>query len=98
MILVHPEAAAEARAARVRYAERDPAIGTRFQAEYDRVIDRIRDHPDRWPLYPHLAGNFRWCRFRRFPYAIIYERFPTVTHVLAVAADKRRPGYWATRK
>lgn len=59
---------------------------------------RVRDHPDRWPDYPHLAGNFRWCRFRRFPYAIIYELFPTVTHVLAVAADRRRPGYWAGRK
>ena len=98
MILVHPEAAAEARAARIRYAERDPTIGRRFQTEYDRAIDRIREHPDRWPQYPHLVGNFRWCRFRGFPYAIIYELFPTVTHVLAVAADRRRPGYWAARK
>lgn len=98
MILLHPAAAAEARAARVRYAERDPAIARRFLEEYDRAIARVQDHPDRWPDYPHLAGGFRWCRFRRFPYAIIYEAFPTVTHVLAVAADRRRPGYWAGRK
>ena len=47
---------------------------------------------------PARPGGFRWCRFRRFPYAMIYELFPTVTHVLAVAADRRRPGYWAGRK
>jgi toxin ParE1/3/4 len=98
LILIHPAAAAEARAARVRYAERDPAVARRFLDEYDRAIARVRDHPDRWPDYPHLASGFRWCRFRRFPYAIIYELFPTVTHVLAVAADRRRPGYWAGRK
>jgi plasmid stabilization system protein ParE len=98
LILIHPAAAAEARAARVWYAERDPAVARRFLDEYDRAVERIRDHPDRWPHYPHLACGFRWCRFRRFPYAIVYELFPTVTHVLAIAADRRRPGYWAGRK
>ena len=71
MILIHPEAAAEARGARRWYAERDPAVGGRFQAEYDRAIERVHDDPDRWPRYPHLPGNFYWWRFR-FPYAIIY--------------------------
>jgi hypothetical protein len=33
--------------------------GARFLEEYDRAIMRIRDHPDRWPDYPHLAGGFR---------------------------------------
>jgi hypothetical protein len=98
LILIHPAAAAEARAARLRYAERDPAVGRRFLAEYDRAIERVDQHPERWPLYPHLPGNFRWCRFRRFPCAVIYEVFPSVTHVLAIAADRRRPGYWAGRK
>jgi hypothetical protein len=83
LILVHPAAVAEAGAARVRYAERDPAVARRFLKEYDRAFARVRDHPDRWPHHLHLASGFRWCRLRRFPYAIIYEVFPTVTHVLA---------------
>lgn len=49
-------------------------------------------------MYPHLSGGFRWCRFQRFPYAIIYDVVAPDIHVLAVAADKRRPGYWARRK
>ena len=57
MIVIHPTAA-EARAARLRYAERDPAVARRFLAEYDRAVERIRDHPERWPLYPHVPGGF----------------------------------------
>jgi hypothetical protein len=98
LIFVHPAAVAEARAARLRYLDRDPAVATRFVAEYTRGIERIRAHPQRWPTYPHSTGDFRWCRFRRFPYALIYEVFPSVTHVLAVAADRRPPGYWLERK
>jgi hypothetical protein len=45
-----------------------------------------------------MPGGFRWYRFRRFPYGMIYELFPNVTHVLAVAADRRMPGCWADRK
>jgi hypothetical protein len=33
----------EARAARIRYAERDPAVGRRFMDEYDRAIELVRD-------------------------------------------------------
>jgi toxin ParE1/3/4 len=98
LIIVHPAAAAEARAARFRYSKHDPAVGRRFLSEYDRAIERVCDHPSRWPNYPHHPGDFRWFHFRRFPYSLIYEVFPSVTHVLAVAADRRRPGYWAARK
>jgi plasmid stabilization system protein ParE len=98
LILIHPAAAEEARDARLRYARQDLAVARRFLCEYDRALERVLDHPERWPIYPHLSGGFRWCRFRRFPCAIIYELVPPDTHVLAVAADKRRPGYWAWRK
>jgi hypothetical protein len=55
LIRIHP-AAAQARAARLRYAERDPTVARRFLAEYDRTLERIRDHPERWPLYPPGFG------------------------------------------
>lgn len=98
MILVHPEAVAEARRARRHYARLDPAVGRRFAVAYDDVIDRITQTPDRWPAYPHVSGHYRWCRFRRFPFAGIYEVFPQVVHVLAIAPDRAEPGYWLTRR
>jgi hypothetical protein len=97
-LVIHPAAAAEAQAARVHYAQIDKAVGARFLAEYDRAIERIREAPSRWPMYPHAVGEQRWCRFRRFPYSVIYELLPSATHVLAVAADRRRPGYWQGRR
>ncbi len=97
MIIIHPHAAVEAQAARAWYATRNHAIGMRFLAEYDRAINRIRDDPRRWPAYPYLAG-YRSFHFKRFPYAVIYEVLPEGTHVLAVAHDRRRPGYWRKRR
>jgi hypothetical protein len=96
LIIVHPQAAIEAQAARAWYAARNRAVGMRFLAEYDRAIDLIREKPRRWPQYPHVAGC-RWFHFKRFPYAVIYEVFPEGTHILAVAHDRRRPGYWRKR-
>jgi hypothetical protein len=98
LILIHPEAVVEARNARRRYARLDPVVGHRFAVAYDDVIDRIAQSPDRWPAYPHARGDYRWCRFHRFPFAGIYEVFPQVVHVLAIAADRREPGYWVARK
>lgn len=96
MIVIHPAAAAEAQAARAWYARRDTAVGERFLAEFDRAVEQVRDWPHRWPTHPHVPG-FRWFHFKRFPYAVIYEVLPDATHVLAVAADRRRPGYWLKR-
>ena len=74
MIIVHPQAAVEAQAARAWYAARNRAVGMRFLAEYDRAIDLIRENPGRWAPHPHVAG-YRWFHLKRFPYAVIYEVF-----------------------
>lgn len=97
MIIIHPQAAVEAQAARAWYAARNPAVGVRFLAEYDRAIQRISDNPGRWSAYPAVAG-YRWFHFKRFPYAVIYEVVSERVHVLAVAHDRRRPGYWRRRR
>jgi hypothetical protein len=97
VIIIHPAAAAEAQAARAWYAERSSAAGERFLAEYDRAIGRVGESPGRWPACPY-AAEFRWYHFRRFSYSVIYECLPEAVHVLAVAADRRRPGYWRRRK
>ena len=47
-IELHPQAVAEARAARQWYAERSTAAADAFMAELDFAIGRIRQQPDRW--------------------------------------------------
>lgn len=89
----HPEAAIEARAARLWYAVRALEAGARFREELKRALDRIRENPERWPRY--LQGTHR-IHFRRFPYSLVYRARDDV-QVIAIAHDRRRPGYWRTR-
>ncbi len=92
---VHPEAIAEAQAARRWYAERDPRAAEAFLTELDRAQAQVAATPDRWPA--HLHGTQRF-RLRRFPYLLVYHAIPDRIIVLAVAHAKRRPGYWKDRQ
>ena len=90
----HPDAIAEARAAREWYAKRSPAAADAFMAELDRAVDLILSTPQRWP--PYLHGTRRYP-LRRFPYSVVYREIAGVVRVVAVAHGRRRPGYWRNR-
>lgn len=90
----HPEAIAEARAAREWYARHDPVVGDAFMAELDRAVDLIIAGPAQWP--PHLHDTRRFL-LRRFPYSVVYRDTGRIVQVLAVAHARREPGYWRTR-
>ena len=86
-----PEAATEIR---------DALSASPKQAEFRTAIDdELRDIASGLKTHARIARpSIRQCIMIGFPYSIIYERFTTITHVLAVAADRRRPGYWSARK
>ena len=44
---------------------------------------------------PELGA--RRAAARRFPYSIAFMELATVVRILAVAHEKRRPGYWVGR-
>ncbi len=92
---IHPAAAREARAARRWYSERSPAVGARFLLDLRHAFAAVAEAPTRWP--PYLIDTRRYP-LHRFPYAVIYRVTPDgEARVLAVAHDRRRPGYWQTR-
>lgn len=43
------------------------------------------------------AAPIRRIQLRRFPYALVFIELPTRIRVVAVAHDRRRPGYWRDR-
>lgn len=93
-VRLHPEARAEIRAARKWYDERSPLTATAFAHAVDNAISRIVQAPDQYP--------FRYCRTRqfvlqRFPFNLFYFVIDSEIVVVAVAHQKRRPGYWAAR-
>ena len=90
----HPEAIAEARAAREWYAERSADVADAFMEEFDHAVNAILHAPRRWPVYAH--GTRRYL-LRRFPYSVIYREISGSLCVVAVAHGRRRPGYWKSR-
>ena len=90
----HPQAIAEARAARKWYATRSENAADAFVAELDRAVARIIESPSRWPA--HVHGTRRYL-LRRFPFSLVYRVTGSVITVVAVSHGKRRPGYWKTR-
>jgi toxin ParE1/3/4 len=90
----HPEAMAEAKAARDWYEARSLDAARAFLAELGAGMESIRAAPELYPPYLHRT---RCYLFHRFPYLIVYRAAPTTIQVLAVAHTRRRPGYWKSR-
>jgi plasmid stabilization system protein ParE len=60
-----------------------------------RLIARF---PEAWATYPKRRGVRRYV-MKRYPFVIVYRELELAQEirVLAVAATKRRPGYWRRR-
>ena len=91
---LHPEAVAEARAAREWYEERSAVAASRFVVELEHALERINDSPESWP--PYLHGTRRYL-LRHYPYQVVYRVAGDRVQVIAIAHARRRPGYWRYR-
>lgn len=98
-VRLEPEAKQELAAAAGWYEERRERLGLEFVAEVDAVFAAIARSPSRFPLYPRVAPELvvRRAAARRFPYSIAFIELATAVRVLAVAHERRRPGYWVGR-
>jgi toxin ParE1/3/4 len=98
-VRVEPEAKQELSAAAEWYEQQREGLGRELLAEVDAVFTEIARNPSRFPLYPRAASDLgvRRAAARRFPYSIAFIELATVVRVLAIAHEKRRPGYWVGR-
>ena len=91
---VHPEAIAEARAARQWYEARSAEAAAAFVAELDEAIERVEETPRIWP--PYLIGTRRYL-LRRFPFFVVFREADERVQIVAFAHARRKPGYWIGR-
>jgi plasmid stabilization system protein ParE len=70
-------------------------LGLAFVAEFERSVEVLRTHPELGARWRHES---RRMPLRRFPYSIIYLLQPDELRILAVAHQRRKPGYWSSRQ
>lgn len=93
------EAEAEYRAAGQWYEDRRVGLGLEFIDAVDATIDLIVRMPHAGAPVGRLppALLVRRAPVTRFPYHVVYLEVETTIRVLAVAHERRRPGYWKSR-
>ena len=89
-----PEAEAEFREAFLWYFERSPLAADAFRAEVFDKIDALAADADMWPTDDD-GVHFRLLS--RFPYTLHYDLEGSLATVLAIAHQRRLPGYWQSR-
>lgn len=94
--VIVPDALAELHDAAAFYtASANLDLGLAFLAEFEHGVNAILANPNVGSIF---RGARRRYLLRRFPYTIIYQVALDGLRVLAVAHQRRRPGYWAGRK
>lgn len=93
------EADAEYRLAGRWYEHRREDLGLEFFDAVDATIDRIVAMPHAGTRVPGLAPDLPVRRrgVTRFPYHVVYLETPPRIRVIAIAHDRRKPGYWTSR-
>ena len=77
------------------YERRRRGLGPRFVAVVQRVLSRIVEQPD---FYPIVYKDVREVLVRRFPFCIYYREEADQILVLAVFHTSRDPSIWQSRK
>jgi plasmid stabilization system protein ParE len=80
------------------YEAHRPGLGVDFLEALDDVVTRIAEMPRMGSPVPGVGDKaIRRLAVRRFPYHVIYLEVPDRLQILAIAHDRRRPGYWVGR-
>ena len=99
LVRFEDEADAEYREAGRWYDARQGGLGIGFFDEVDATIRRILDFPHIGARVPRVPSDLpvRQSAVTRFPYHVIYLEPDEALRILAIAHDRRRPGYWKDR-
>lgn len=74
-------------------------LGDAFAAAVTDAIEAVMDWPGMGaPVSERHAEVLRQIRVNRFPYHVGYVATDEELRVLAVAHERRQPGYWTARR
>jgi len=90
----HPDARDEFVAAAAYYDAAVSGLGDRFLLAVRRATDLLLTHP---MVGTPRSENARGVRVTGFPYDVVYPVGADAVQVLAIAHQRRRPGFWKDR-
>jgi toxin ParE1/3/4 len=90
----HPEAEKEFLTAVSYYEAQVPGLGERFDSEVRTASAVLLEYPQ---IGPPIDAELRKLVLPRFPYYLIYSISLEIVHIVAVAHERRKPGYWEGR-
>jgi toxin ParE1/3/4 len=95
----HPEAFAELRADVAWYDKRGTGLGIRLETAVDGVLDTLHEWPASGAVWPGWTGRpvVRSRSVAGFPCRVVYIAEATELVVIALAHERRAPGYWRHR-
>ena len=71
------------------------ALGRAFLDEFERATHALMVQPLMGAPFQH---GTRRIVLRRFPYKLVYDVRGDVLRIIAVAHERRKPGYWQERR
>jgi plasmid stabilization system protein ParE len=93
-VTFHEEAAAEVNEGAKYYEERVLGLGRLFLTAVEEAAEKVQANPEAFQL---VGDEIRHKLIQRFPYSLLYVIEPDRIRIIAVAHQKRRPGYWSHR-
>jgi plasmid stabilization system protein ParE len=96
---IESEAAVELEEAAAWYEQKRLGLGQEFLEAVDEAVDFMVAWPRSGKPVPDVPPDLsvRRTPVRRFPYHVVYVVTQSAIRVLAVAHDRRSPGYWRNR-
>ena len=92
---LRPTAKRDLREAAEWYRARDSDLSNRFLDEVYRVLALIERFPNLGgPVFGVPDANVRQLPVSDFPFQVVFKRRKYETTVLAIAHDRKKPGYW----
>jgi hypothetical protein len=92
---LHPAAVLEHEEQANWYDARVPGLGDRYNAALVSVVSRICESPRSFRI--GTMPGIRVAVLRDFPFNVMFRETSREIQILAVAAHRKRPGYWLGR-
>jgi len=97
-VVIQAAARQELRETTAWYRESNPSVADRFLNEVFKTLESIEKASAAGRWIPFVPGSARRMKVAAFPYYVIFEELADRIEILAIAHNRRRPGYWRVNR